>query len=561
MRKRIVLNKKIETNSTINRKITRTYQYPIYTQESVIEESKSNQPNDLEELNENIDEQNEELDNEYQNYEENDNYSENNDDAFFEENNNDEDENNNIQNKINNASQKINNVNNTIKKAKDIKNKKEKAEAAAVVLKNPLVWKIILIILAIALIAFAVIFFIMLIVGYQQNSYMTLNSQCSTITVINTDCDENGDNCTNRYSGQVSLEDYIAGVIAAETEDSINDIEYYKLTAITTRTELLNNLDISCEVEGNSSFKEYIDIEENVNKDVIRQAIDEVKDKVLVKDDFLYEIQQSTACLVNSDSTYYYIRYGSETLEEPKIQKISKEWSQKSPYNILLQNLSQQITSNNDYYNKSCPLETNDYGLSTIGALYLINNENYTYEDIIKYYYGEEITIKNIYVQTSEEVNGFINPLRNIYCSSPYQKERIHPVYGFIKPHEGIDIGAAEGTPIYATKEGTISYLRNDVTEINSKESTEETGGGYGNQVYIDHGDGTMTIYAHMKYDSIPNSLNIGTKVGQGEQIGEVGSTGVSTGYHLHYEIRINGETVDPSDYMDLTNASGTCKE
>ena len=63
-----------------------------------------------------------------------------------------------------------------------------------------------------------------------------------------------------------------------------------------------------------------------------------------------------------------------------------------------------------------------------------------------------------------------------------------------------------------------------------------------------------------MKYGSISNSISNGTQISQGEQIGQVGSTGCSTGNHLHYEVMINNSTVDPSNYLDLTNASGTCK-
>ena len=76
---------------------------------------------------------------------------------------------------------------------------------------------------------------------------------------------------------------------------------------------------------------------------------------------------------------------------------------------------------------------------------------------------------------------------------------------------------------------------------------------GYGNYIKIAHGDGSETIYAHMKYGSIPSSIVEGAEVLQGQQIGEVGSTGCSTGPHLHYEIHINGSSVDPANNMDLS--------
>ncbi len=115
---------------------------------------------------------------------------------------------------------------------------------------------------------------------------------------------------------------------------------------------------------------------------------------------------------------------------------------------------------------------------------------------------------------------------------------RIDPVYGTPKMHKGLDFTAPQGTPIYATGNGTIKLAG-------------FTGDGYGNHVIINHGYGYETLYGHM----VKVKVKAGQKVKRGEVIGWVGSTGKSTGPHCHYEVHINGQEVDPVYffYNDLT--------
>lgn len=116
--------------------------------------------------------------------------------------------------------------------------------------------------------------------------------------------------------------------------------------------------------------------------------------------------------------------------------------------------------------------------------------------------------------------------------TSPYGM-RYHPTLYVWRMHSGIDIGGADyGTDILAADGGVVSVAT--------------YGSGYGNYVMINHGNGIMTLYAHMsKY-----YVSVGDVVKQGDVIGAVGSTGVSTGPHIHFEIRINGSTVDPLQYF-----------
>lgn len=102
--------------------------------------------------------------------------------------------------------------------------------------------------------------------------------------------------------------------------------------------------------------------------------------------------------------------------------------------------------------------------------------------------------------------------------------------------HRGIDIGAPKGTNILAAADGVVLVAG--------------WYGGYGNCVVIDHGNGIWTVYGHMLDDSV--KVTVGQRVSTGEVIGQVGTTGKSTGYHLHFEVRLNQEAVDPMPYLGL---------
>jgi murein DD-endopeptidase MepM/ murein hydrolase activator NlpD len=105
---------------------------------------------------------------------------------------------------------------------------------------------------------------------------------------------------------------------------------------------------------------------------------------------------------------------------------------------------------------------------------------------------------------------------------------REHPLLGGLRAHYGVDLAAPAGAPIMATQDGVVSLAN--------------WAGGYGLAVALDHGGGLETRYGHM------SRLNVvpGQRVHQGDVIGYVGSTGLSTGPHLHYEVRINGQPVNP---------------
>lgn len=129
------------------------------------------------------------------------------------------------------------------------------------------------------------------------------------------------------------------------------------------------------------------------------------------------------------------------------------------------------------------------------------------------------------------------SPLEFSRVSSGFSM-RVHPISGQWKRHQGVDFAAATGTPIRAAGDGVIDFAG--------------TQGGYGNVVVIKHWNNYSTAYAHMS--RFASGMRKGTKVSQGEVIGYVGSTGWSTGPHLHYEFRVNNQPRDPMS-IDVPNA------
>jgi murein DD-endopeptidase MepM/ murein hydrolase activator NlpD len=115
---------------------------------------------------------------------------------------------------------------------------------------------------------------------------------------------------------------------------------------------------------------------------------------------------------------------------------------------------------------------------------------------------------------------------------------RIHPIYKISKFHSGMDFTAPTGTEVYATGNGVIGTVKSARREL-------------GNHIIVDHGFGYQTVYAHL--DGF--NVRVGQKVKRGDVIGYVGSTGLSTAPHLHYEVLVNGGHVDPALYYfnDLT--------
>ncbi|RPH47048.1 MAG: peptidase M23 [Desulfobacteraceae bacterium] len=169
--------------------------------------------------------------------------------------------------------------------------------------------------------------------------------------------------------------------------------------------------------------------------------------------------------------------------------------------------------------------EFKKYG--TIVAVEFVNNGKeyraYRFEHNGKagYYDDEGNTLKRAFLKA---------PLSFRRISSRFSKNRLHPILKRYRPHHGIDYSAPQGTPVSAVGDGTVTFSGYQ--------------GGYGKLVVIRHHNGYKTCYGHLS--RIGKGITSGVKIDQGEVIGYVGSTGLATGPHLHYEMRVKNKPVNP---------------
>jgi murein DD-endopeptidase MepM/ murein hydrolase activator NlpD len=124
-----------------------------------------------------------------------------------------------------------------------------------------------------------------------------------------------------------------------------------------------------------------------------------------------------------------------------------------------------------------------------------------------------------------------------------YTGPRIHPVYGYRSCHTGIDLGASSGTSIKSAEDGVVASVQNTDS------------GPYGKYTLISHGDGLSTFYAHQSSIQVQK----GDSVKRGEVIGKVGSTGWSTGAHLHFEVRVKGTPYNPMCWFGGSKTKVSC--
>ncbi len=137
------------------------------------------------------------------------------------------------------------------------------------------------------------------------------------------------------------------------------------------------------------------------------------------------------------------------------------------------------------------------------------------------YYDDEGKILKRAFLKT---------PLSFRRISSTFSKNRLHPVLKIYRPHHGLDYEAAAGTPVSSVGSGTVIFSGNE--------------GQYGKLIIVKHPNGWKTYYGHLS--RIAKRIGKGVRVEQGQMIGYVGDTGLATGPHLHYEIRINNKPVNP---------------
>ncbi|CAM4199678.1 M23 family metallopeptidase [Pseudoalteromonas byunsanensis] len=161
-------------------------------------------------------------------------------------------------------------------------------------------------------------------------------------------------------------------------------------------------------------------------------------------------------------------------------------------------------------------------------------------EPIEIYHFEDEQALDGFYFKNGSPTRGFLlkTPLNGARLSSDFGRRK-HPILGYTRLHAGLDFGAPLGTPIFAAGNGIIEKVG--------------WGGGFGNRVLIQHGQGYHTLYAHL--DRFADGLKLGDKVAQGQVIGYLGNTGLSQARHLHYEVHKHGRPINP---LSLKNVPQT---
>ena len=238
-----------------------------------------------------------------------------------------------------------------------------------------------------------------------------------------------------------------------------------------------------------------------------------ISEIVQYDNDLLKQIQEEKEKIIKSKEE---LQVKQTELKEATVQ------AQKT--NIILRNNKAKQQS---YYNK-------------------LSDEEKSLQDKINEYENELKTIEAQIRAAAARNNGTANanipqgqllwPCPNYVRISSTYGYRYLALYGYTRLHAGIDMAAPAGAPILAAESGTVT--------ISTK------GSGYGNWIMINHGNGMSTVYGHGLDGS--RLVNVGDKVTRGQQIMSVGSTGNSTGNHLHFEVRINGSAVNPAPYIGL---------
>lgn len=140
----------------------------------------------------------------------------------------------------------------------------------------------------------------------------------------------------------------------------------------------------------------------------------------------------------------------------------------------------------------------------------------------VEFFYPDGVSVKGVLMKT---------PVDGAHLTSGFGM-RWHPILGYSRMHQGVDFGAPTGTPVMAAGSGTITFMGRH--------------GGHGNTVMINHQNGLETLYGHLS--AFVRGFHVGSHVTQGQVVALVGSTGLSTGPHLHYEIHRSGKPVNPQD-------------
>ena len=408
----------------------------------------------------------------------------------------------------------------------------------------------------------------LIIFSFFNFAYANANINENTDTNTNTNTSTSTNNSLNTTFNSNENTNEVRALTLQEQEDKVKEelanansqLEYVQSELSTKMYEIQNLEDriSQYEVEFNKVNSQYKELQSEVSR--IEKELEEVqreynrKDRILKKRLVELYKQGSTTYIdvlfgskdiIEFVSNYFMIskiaEYDNKNLEEIKkekqrIEKANNELQEKKAKMKLAKNnaAKQQVILTNT----KTILESEKSSLDSSEQVLLAKIESYRkQQEEINYLISKSIYYSTYELQYSGGIMQWPTLLTD-YITSPFGS-RLHPIQGIVKSHDGIDIGGSTGDPVYAAQDGIIIYYG--------------WMGGYGNAVMIDHGvneEGKkiVTLYGHG--NKFIENLSVGTSVKKGDLIMEKGSTGNSTGPHVHFEVRENGIAVDPKKYL-----------
>ena len=276
-------------------------------------------------------------------------------------------------------------------------------------------------------------------------------------------------------------------------------------------------------IYGDITFFNLLDKNDNIsslinNAEFVSRLLKQDEDMIKALKDDMETIEKTKNALIEKQ-----ISLGFAKSELEKIQKTL------SDNEILLKEKQEKVTKKSEEINEKLR------NAEVFSNIINIDKDSYvTGMEFSDNKLNENFSASNANIDTSGEAWMWPVPYDNSYISSPYGY-RSDPISGKYKFHAGIDItmGGAQGKKLIAVKSGVVSRI-------------EYESGGYGKYVIVDHGNGFASLYAHCSVITVSE----GQTVKQGQQVAKIGSTGYSTGPHVHFEIRKNGEKVNPMNYL-----------
>lgn len=366
---------------------------------------------------------------------------------------------------------------------------------------------------------------------------VVVNDLCSQVKVVD-NMIGTGNGHDKDFSGVYSFDEFIAGVVANEIKSGWKQYpDILKAHAVAARTYLYNTIKYNkkagsldgdtCTITTSLSTMGF---KPNTSAE-ITQAVQETSGEyIMVNGQISRQAQWDAFTYASKDSEYYYLKQ--------KNLKVPIKW------------IESRIKKGEISYNHQ---HSHGNGMSQWGAAYLVIEQGKNYKEVIQFFYGADI---------GRVSNGYVMPI-NTFTMITGEKS-----IGYCKSrdaHSGTDFAAPAGTPVYAATSGVIEkeysyvyqcYYNTDAHYSDCLKSNPNSGDNRAGQGFkIKNDDGTYSVYFHF---SKKENLHKGDRVTAGQKIGEVGTTGLSSGPHLHYEMRLTsvGNSVDPRNYLPMEGYS-----